>query len=820
MYYKIERQQNILQVDDSFAVLRTIQEDGTLNFEFQYSIKQSDAIKLSTKVEITVYTKTIPKKSILGTSDTGRIDAKKLINNILSDSTLAKTAIKQQDDYVICRKYSDVSAFINNDIVSEVRLDRPISAIQSLYRSKLKLKPAGESKESNEVQPIFNTLAIREDNVSLKLSASINEDTTRLTHDLILKRGIDPSETTSLFSDTFNSVQAFQGTFETSKRSEESFGTLKRLRDHHTLHPDLLISPEKSSSDIDGSKLFDVIVSETEDLLTIPVQISFKNQKLKLSSKESSDVFVRFDLLDQKTNAPIDTITKMLDVSKHVRFYQTPVIPPVVKQVKSEISSRVNLEIKQIDKSADSIYVYKKNISTATTDIDSYNLVGVYKVTPNQTALIQVNKPTYDAYIYRCIPAKSTNLGYSYTNVVIKPSKYKSIKSISITSYIADAGVVVEARKLPPNAVSVQFMQRNLTTFESTYTPIDKPKLIDDAAKSSDYVSAVTTNVLDNHVYEFVTNVYFRDGINEILGKEIIEYIIPTPGKVDIEINDLKITKEEDIDVTFEVKLNFVDNDIEEIKTILEKQGIKSYFDNDISKQRDQLQDLLSYSVHRINTVTGEKENFGVITDSKFSDKNNRKKRSVKPPVEGQSYRYIVTAVARAAETTFESFEKKSKDAQTKKNYVYKPSKFLHPITLKRGVLTSPAGLRTRYTKSIFEHGTLGSTTKIDVSLDKDLISVIQANVSSFDDEHHVITWQVNGDINLVDHFLIMREIHGIRTILGCAHNQFAYNSCQWIHKLGKVDRGQVRYVIVPIMNDYSKGQEVYSNTILVERFQ
>lgn len=818
MYFKIERQQNILQVDDSYAVLRKIRDDGTMDFVLQYSIKQSDAIKYSTKVEITVYTKTVSKKTMLGTSDVGRIDSRQLINNILTDLTSAKTATKQQNNYVLCRKYSDVSAFINNESIREFRMNRPIDSMQSLYRNKLRLRPAGQSKESNDAKPILENIVLRDDNVQLKVSSSINEDIQRLSKDLIIRRGIDPSDTRTLTQNSIGSTHAFQGTFNPVKRYEESYGSLQRLHDNFCLHPNLLITPEKTSNDIDDSRSIDIVVNEPIDTLNIPVEISFKLPKRKLDSNESADVFVKFDLLDQKTNIPIDTITKILDTTKYSQLYLTPIEPPIVKQVKSEISTRVNLEIKQVDKASDVIFVYKKNLYTSSVEIDDYVLVGTYKISSGKSALIQVSKPVYDAAIYRCIPARENLLGYSYTNIVVKPNKYKTVKAISLTSYISDNGITIEARKIPSDVISIQFMQRNLTIFESDYTTIDKPKLIDNTARSSDYISVVSRNVLDNHVYEFVAKVYYRDGIDDILGSEIIEYINPTPGKIDIKINNLKISKGDNPDVSFNVELDVVDNNIDEIKKILENQGIKGYFDNDITKQREQLKDLLAYSVHRINVDTGEKEDFGVITTSSFSDRFLRNKRAIKSLVEGKTYRYVITAVARATETTFESYEKTAIDSQTKKNYVYNPAKFQHPITLKKGVLVTSAGLRTRYSKSTFEHGTLGSTTNVEISIDKEPVSLLQLSASSFDNEHNILAWQVKGNLNSVDHFVIMKEINGIRTILGCAHNQFVYGNCQWIHKLDKNDRGQIKYVIVPMLNDYNRGQEVFSNTLSIER--
>ncbi len=793
-------------------------EDGTLEFEFQYSIKQSDAVKNSaTKVDVTVFTRSVKKLPILGTSNVGRIDAKELIDNILSDSINAKSALKSQDEYVLVRKSSDITAFINNESIKQLASSCSIKNIQSLYRSKIKSVASGELKEANDNRPILHKLDVKTDNLERKIELSSNENSKRLIHDLILRRGLDPSEISSIAPSVLHSEESFQGTLRVAGRREVETSTLQRLRDSLILNSDLSNNPEIVSNDVDDSRLVDVIVNEADDEIKIPVTVRFRPPDKKLSSKSSVDVFIKFDLLDSKNNTPIFTVTKPLPISQHIRTYLTPISPPIVKQANSDVSTRVNLEIKQNDKTADAVFVYKKNLYTSSVDIDDYSLVGTYKVFGNQSVNVQVDRPVYGASIYRCVPAYRGVIGNSFTNVVVKPQKYRPVKAMSLTSKVLDNGIQLEARNLPPTAVSIQFMQKNRTVHQKDFTPISSPQLIDDAVRYSDYLSSVAFDVLDGNVYEFTTKIIHKSGLHETLESEILEYNLPQPGKVDIKVQDVAVTHSGEPNVSFNVKLNVIDSDIDSIKDILERQGIKAYFEGDIDRQREQLKSMLVFSVHRVNEITGEKEDMGVITGGSFSDKEIRKKVSAKPLVYGHKYRYIISALARAPETTFELFVKTSTDLITKKKYAYKPSKFFHPITLKRGVLVTPAGLRTRYTKSTFEHGVLGAEASVEITFDKEMASVIEASVSEFDNYSHIVSWRVLGDIKSIDHFVIIKEVHGMRTILGCAHNQFAQGNCQWIYKLSNKDRGQMRYVIVPIMDDYKRGTEANTNMILVE---
>jgi hypothetical protein len=213
---------------------------------------------------------------------------------------------------------------------------------------------------------------------------------------------------------------------------------------------------------------------------------------------------------------------------------------------------------------------------------------------------------------------------------------------------IVDGAVLLEARNLPPTAVSLQFMQRNRTTHEEEFTPIGTPLLIDETTRYADYLSTLTFNVLEGNVYEFTTKVIHRTGLDEMLESEIIEYIPKQAGRVDIRATNVIVSHEGEPNVTFDVSIKVVDNNIDAIKDILERQGIKVYFEDDIARQREQLKNMLVYSVHRVNETTGERENLGVVTQDKFSDKEIRKKVAAKSLKYGQKYRYIISALARA----------------------------------------------------------------------------------------------------------------------------------------------------------------------------
>jgi hypothetical protein len=165
----------------------------------------------------------------------------------------------------------------------------------------------------------------------------------------------------------------------------------------------------------------------------------------------------------------------------------------------------------------------------------------------------------------------------------------------------------------------------------------------------------------------------------------------------------------------------------------------------------------------------------------------------------------------------FESLRKSKVDPVTKKPYTFSPAKFLHPVVLKRGVIVSAIGLKSRYGQDQMFYGSIGLTKTIDVTFDKDPAQVIDVNVTRVSKDYNALSWRLDGDVSLIDHFIVMKEINGIRTIVGKAHSEFPYGNCNVYHKLTGRDMGELMYVIVPVLNTYDTGPIVKSNVVNVE---
>jgi len=830
MFFKFERRYNLLTVEDNFAHLKSIESNGDLTFEFSYRVSQKDVVQRDAMTcRVTVISRHITRIPILATSHTGKIDTKRLIHNVLTLMPQAKAAVKQQQEFVIAHKMSDISARINNEVVGQLRSPLPTNRIQQLIKPVLKMVPAGSLKQDNVTKPVLNMTAHTTlQDLTTVVSASHAAVPQYLMHDMIVRQGIDPTHIFNLTHRTIPAKSVVGGLLRPSRAFEVEHSPAVRLLNSHIFHPETPQQPP-TTEQVEDSALVQVLTHETVDHVHVPVEVIVPRNRRSLDGKDNSHFFVKFELLNGRTGLAIDTILKPLDISRHIQLFYTPRRPPRVQVAKSELSGRVNLEIKQIDPGATAVQVFKKTFYRAVTDVDDYSLIGTYNLrSDQQSLLVQIDKPQHSPAIYRVVPVGSQgNLGFEFTNIVVRPNRYTPIKALSLTAQSIDVGVRVEARSIPQHVVAIEFLARNKTTFESDYRNVGEDVLlVDDTARAADHLVVVDRAVTLNNIFEYAARLIYRDGHSEQAGSAIVEFIQQTPGKVDTRVENVQVNHSSidanadgqvDTNVTFNMSTEVIDNSHDVIKALLQRQDIYDLFKDDVQREREFLKSLIAHNVQRVDLTTGRREDFGVLTGDFFDDNARRKNLAIQPLQLGHRYRYEVTALLRAPETMFETLSKEKVDSVTKKVFAFNPAKFMHPIALSRGVLVTSAGLRTRYAKEAMSHGAIGSTKSVEVSFDEDLCRILDPAASRFDRHLNVLTWKIQGSIDSVDHFLIMKEVNGHRTLIGKAHSEFPHNSCQYLHPISHRDHGHVVYVITPIYNSYKTGASAKTNAVLLD---
>lgn len=806
MYFRRKNNSSsILKVEDDYATLKKISVDETYCFDITYHINQNKALhQNATYVDISIYDKSPTNGKTVNDSQTTESNST-VLSNILNSTTIAKTSYEQRKNNLLIKKRSDITKKINNEQTANTK---------QLRRNSITVVPAGQLNNSNEKKPILRR-TISNDEINERSENLEKRSLGKMSKKMLFNEGIDPSNIIYNNDHVIASGDAIGGTKQRSTLRSKSTGL--------SFVQNKMFSLQHTSDHI-SRDLFDV---NNADYVTSYENIAYDNIEItdeisfKIRRRDSDNVFIVLELFDAKTRLLLESTTKILNVLKHKSILSSTLKPPVISSAKKTDSFDVNVEMQQVCDLSNAIAVYVKELSITLNKAEQYALVGTYDVKKGESVKFVTSQKQNSVVIYRFIPVYHDKLGHSYTNLIIKPKHSTNSSSVVLVASSIDnqkkvgTGVEIEAREIPDSVTSIQFLQRNLSTKQLTYDNISAPQLITDYVRNSDYVSMITTNVIDGDIYEFSVRLIYENGLSKISSAIVYEYVRPSPNKIDVQITNLNIENLSQPNVSFDISLDYVDNSLEEIRSVLERQGIKNYFDNNIEKQREQLKWLLAYSIQRIDMSTGDIDDMGVITTPHFSDKGIGNKRQTKPLVPGGSYRYVIDVVTRSPETLFEKYEKTSVDQTTGKTYTFKPSKFQHPITLKTGTIITPAGLKTRYSKSALAHGTLGTTRTIDVSFNQNTVMINNASAKKFDRSKVVMTWQVHGDNGLIDHYLIVRESHGIKEYIGKVHSQNPTNNI-FVNEITDRDIGQYHYIVIPIMNNYSYGNSITTNSVII----
>lgn len=823
MYFKKESQKSIISVTEDFATLVSMTNDGKLEFEFSLDVSQVTAIKeKSVSVDVTVYSNKI-KKDNIASIHAGNIDTKTIISNIQKDVQNAKSIAKNQQDYVIAKTTSDLSAKIDNSIIKKVTLGVNPKEIESLYKTKLKLANVSDLKMSNDVKPSLDIQKMPDNvNVYTAVSSSLSVYSQETILKGILQYGIDPSDVTSYSNYAITANDSQQGF--SSIRNNRLNVTQQKLQNSIVVNNQTLQQKSNSNEGTSVSKV-PVSVSEFDDRINVKSYVTFKKPKTSNSvlqaSTNNDEVVVKFELKNSYGEI-VQTIEKSLNISKHVNAFSVPTKPPVVKLVKSDIGKKVNIEIKQVDEKADSVKLYRKNVYASVNDVDSYTYVTTYSLSSKQKSLIvPVEVPMNSCYIYRVIACNSSYTSGEFTNVIVRPSKYTPKKATSITAKNESNGIKIEITKFPANVVSIQLYKRNLSIKESAWSVVGTPLTTqrrDDNNHYSiriPYVSYVDIDVIDNDVYEYTAKLYVPEGTIDSDCSEVIEKLPIATNKAEIKVANLLVDDSSTLDVTFDVDVSILATNTDIVKQLLEQSGNKQYYDDDIKVQRERLTKPLAYSIERVDMLTGDREDFGIINDKKFSDASNRKLNAVSPLKRGRTYRYVINAHVRSAETMFDDLTVKKVDFVTKKNYNVLPSKSLNPITMKTGTVTTVAGLKTLHAKNVFKHGFLGVENYIEATISDEFPSIASVTVKKFDSNNVVVEWQVKGNTKLIDHFIITSVTNSVTKIIGKSHSESSDGNFRYIAST-KGMFGQYTFGVRMILNDYTVVDTAISNLITI----
>jgi hypothetical protein len=806
---KQQSTEQLLSIDDAkFASVIAVNDDS-VDVNVTFFVSQSSVIKQrATSVNVYVKTKSASKSSVLSGVKDRLSDNKKLLRNILINSQLAKSAITQKDVGIIESKRVSTLVNVNKRMlgrmcsVIEKLGGAQLSTLTELYERRYSIESVSSLRNAYVDKPLldrYNVVPTFEDYQSI--------DCVSERRNMLFKHRIDPSLVTLADANSAYSYESLCGL--TNSRVNLRYKNVYSIN----LLNDVLTDPVINDLSTKDLRDDDVIVN---------TQMSYiDNKKLSVVltipiDPESQTLNVVIDALDLNGNV-LESKTKKLDITNLTINATLPKSAPLVADTIVSKKSFTTLHVNLNDKHADYVTVYKKSISNVTPRLidDGYELV--YDKLPTHAGNVDVSIDATNVNstnVYRIIPhGQSKTMSSHFTNVIVSPDRYKLPKIASVTTYSTRNGVIVEVRSFPRDVVSVNIQRKDLTLREKTYTYVGTTTLT--SKTSSEALFFVDSDSLKEfHVYEYVAKLTYKSGLTCVAGSSVIEYLTFIDGIV-TKLSDLAVSYP-DLDVTFSVNTSILSTNTDDVKLLLEKQGMLNYFNNDILNDRNKLQSLIAHNITRVNLTLGIKEDFGVVTDANFSDRAMRSVSMVSDLNQLCDYRYEIAALIRSPETLLESYVKTSVDKSTNKTYKYSPIKFLHPNTLNKGSISNVETTRLRHSKKNMMFGKVGNIEKVDVSFEKNDVSMTDLKAYQQDYSTVIISWKIDGVQSRIDHFIISKMINNVKRVVGKSHPHFANGNCKFLLKLENEDKGDISFIVMPILNDYSNASEYKTNTLRI----
>ena len=814
----IKREQNIIDVQEDFANLYKIDAnlaDGSYHYKFQYFVNPQKAFRNNA---ITV--------EIFLSKDPYVVKTQKIFESSIPEEVITNVRLKNQRQKDSYRSYdlvkdntvfvpsitSDITRFISNQTVSKFSRNAKDSKSVVSTRTSMKAVKVSDLTSRNISMPILevNTSKPRESASSVELRQKAAN--------VLFQKKLDPAVFVGRRSNSIISTRSsYSGT--TPKKSENS-----------NKEDDVLVSSLLSGwlGNSDANKgqgdIQMVPVVETSESLVVEEQMSIPISYLDLDS-----FYVVFRLKN-KHGVIIQTVSNLVEHGKQVAMMKIPSIPPLIVAPPKSSFGGTTINLKQLDPSGTAIRLYRKSFSTLESMKDStYSLVGEVKCTTSDGFVPIFDYPnSIDPVIYRAISVNSNGLlGSEFSSAVVENfrgivAKTSAVNQkpcfVTISSTILPSGISLKLSNFPSEPIAFELKKRDLSLGEKTFTSISIPTLLDSLQSSSIVVEDTSLSL--KHIYEYVVFLHYKTGeIKQSSSRHIVSFKPVSSNIVSIEVSPVDIQQSggNEIDVTFSITKKVIQNSADQVKNFLTKQGFLGEFQDDIIANREKLGNLFAIGLKRQNLSTGELEDFGILEDDEnFSDVQAGVIAGTKPLQAGYEYKYMLTAYARNIESLLPKLVKTNSDIPNLE-YSYTPSDWTHPITLEDGNLVTEGSLKRNHSSKSFSFGSIADSKEFQVSLAEVLPSIYDGKAKFLPGRKSVLVqWKVQGNINKIDHFIIVLDILGMKTIVGKSHNVSNSNYFQFLDTLDNQESGGLTYFIVPVYFDYSRGVELKTNQVIV----
>jgi hypothetical protein len=815
MFVSINKKQAILSVDNEKMFCELIDQDSDfLFYRVSYSVDIIAAI--SSEIPSVKITTRKYNQPVINSSANSSYSKSKLDLRLITARRDRKRSIRSKSKGILSEVYKNIKDELDDDLYFQIKNfleseNKNLPSISGIRRSDNTLKIF---KNKNVLERVKNIDDSNKDYPVIQLNnigvTGSNIDQAFVT-DIILKNKIDPAT----IADTEDYSLSYSRLISGLQSKRKSISKNANL--------DLLKKSFVSTSDQPDVRSSKDIVANRKQFITTRKNV-FNNLytfshiiKVKKDDINDEQFIVVIELIDNN-GSTVDSFSNVIKV-RNQQFIKNKVRnPPSIQIAKS--NHKVRLTLSSSDKNSKNILLYRKLIKPYQPVLanSSYEYIGTVTIPAGLNSVtrelaINSTGPT----IYRAVSEdRNGELSPLFSSAIVSSSEKTEIYGSSIETISLNDGIEITVNEFPRTAIAVGIVRRDATLNEKLFSLIDVEGEQIRLINNSLVRTFMDKKVKNNHTYEYAARFFYKNGTEKQSGNSLIEFIPLEKNKYYTTIEPIQAAEqtEDSVDFSFSINTEIGEDGLDLIKNLLDKAGISEFFNSDLQLERDKFNELLAYNVTRTNLTTGQIENFGNISGTDFSDSVNGRSAGVRPLEPGNVYRYAVKTLIRSPETLFEKFQKQSLD-RNGTEYSFFPFKFRHPIALKRGNIPTKESLVSNYAKTELDFGDVGDIATTIFSYKKKYPSITSASANQINRNTVVINWSAAGDLSMIDHFIVMKKTIDINSIVAKTHANNTAEELELTYELSEGDIGEISFIIIPVYNDYSRGKEAETNTVV-----
>lgn len=850
MRVNIDRQSGIVTLPSDVVTLEDITKDGRYHYVVKYNVDIARALKNRCSiVKIHVSASPPDNRDVPGFV---RLNSTQVVQSLLTRQAERVEVNRSFSQNYIKTFKSDFTALVPNnkakDLAKILETDQPLDGRAYLFENKrFDLIRVSDLAQQNIAQPVLQTPLFQ----PLLSSVTPAQPTQENSFELVLRYGLDPafiSARSNTYADT-EKVHAGVVQRPTGIARDVLLGTpVGATRPSYGLLSSVM--GEKKSKPATQTGLSDndfahVMVVERTNTATVV-------EDLFLNVSDIGDQFYLIFVLQDTNGIETETVSLLVQHSRNLAIFTLPTIAPFLSVTPGVGHNK--LEIKQLDPNGAGVYVYRRVIDThsAMTEADYIQVTKLPVRVQDGSKWFVDKNPGLRPVIYRVIPYNRSELkSHEFASAMVNPSqKVLGVKTfteqrklfVAMNAKVLDRTIQVELNDIPPGVLTLQVYRKDLSRHEN----LEESSLVGNSIFLPSFPTKGTrfyvtdTLPVDQRVYEYTCLLTFKDGSQfwstspvSIQFNPILNNVISTTS------SPIQATNAgTELDIQFSLNSVISEGKIDQIKKAMEQQGILGFFQDDITRNREKLQNLIAYQVKRTDLTTGEVSEMGVFIGTKFSDRAIGKNLGVKAPVSDHVYEYTISTHFRSAQSLISTFTTTvTNTTNPSKNYTYSPSKWLHPVTLQEGSIVDTASLKRNHASSDFTFGTVGDIVHLRIDLTTAVPSIQEATANTLGKGKVLVQWKLKGSTKKIDHFIVMKEEMGMKTMVGKTHGltdsnlQFVDTPTTSVGSKANPSRSlatdkltemqtAVTYHITPVFFDYTHGASIKTPQTITRKMQ